>query len=64
MLFVTIGLIFGNPITYTQYCDSSLLKASLCKQYRGNISSRFFNTSETFASESLENHEEMFLSYW
>ena len=29
--------------------------------YRKNISSRFFQTSEVFASEFLENLEEMFL---
>ena len=32
-------------------------------KYRGNISSRFSSNSEAFASELLENLEEMFLRY-
>ena len=38
--------------------------ASLNQQYRGNISSIFSRNSEAFASEILENIEEMFPRYY
>ena len=35
----------------------------LCKQYQDNISSRFPGYSEAFASEYLENHDQIYINY-